>query len=319
MDDAKDTMKAVRIHAYGGPEVVRHEEAPRPGPGDGEVLVRVRAAGVNPVDWKTRAGGGQAAKIGERFPLVLGWDVSGTVEEVGPEVSGLSVGDDVFGLVRFPQPGQTYAEYVAAPAHELAPKPKTLSHAEAAAMPLAALTAWQALLETGGLEAGQTALIHAAAGGVGHLAVQLARWKGAWVVGTASGANVDFLRSLGADAVDYGVSRFEDSVSDVDLGLVPVDGDVIERTLAVLRPGGVLVSIRGEPSQEQAGRLGVRAARILVRPHAGQLGEISSLVDAGRIRPVVAAEFPLAEVNKAFELSEEGHVRGKVVLRVSSE
>ncbi|MDQ3570852.1 MAG: NADP-dependent oxidoreductase [Actinomycetota bacterium] len=278
-------MMAVRIHAYGGPEVVRHEEAPLPDPGHGKVLVRVHAASVNPVDWKTRAGGGQ----------------------------------EVFGLVRFPQPGQTYAEYVAAPAHELVPKPQTLSHSEAAAMPLAALTAWQALLETGGLEAGQTALIHAAAGGVGHLAVQLARWKGARVVGTASGANADFLRSLGAEPVDYHESRFEDSVSDADLALVPVDGDVIERTLAVLRPGGVLVSIRAEPSPEQAERLGVRAKRILVRPHAGQLAQISSLVDAGRIRPVVAAEFPLAEVNQAFELSEGGHVRGKIVLSAGSQ
>ncbi|HSH58956.1 MAG TPA: NADP-dependent oxidoreductase [Acidimicrobiales bacterium] len=180
------TMKAARIHAYGGPEVVRYEEAPVPEPAAGEVLVRVHAAGVNPVDWKTRSGGGQADKIGEQFPLVLGWDVSGTVEEVGPDAADWAVGDEVFGLLRFPQPGQTYAEYVAAPARELAAKPRRLSHADAATMPLAALTSWQALFEVGNLEAERTALVHAAAGGVGHLAVQLARWKGARVLGTAS-------------------------------------------------------------------------------------------------------------------------------------
>jgi len=311
-------MKAIRVHAYGGQEVVRHEEVPVPVPGADEVLVRVHAASVNPVDWKTRSGGGQAEKIGERFPFVLGWDVSGAVEEVAPGVVDLAVGDEVFGLLRFPQPGQTYAEYVAAPAHELAPKPRRLSHVEAAAMPLAALTAWQALFETGALEAGHTALVHAAAGGVGHLAVQLARWKGAGVVGTASGDNADFLRSLGAAPVDYTRERFEDVVSEVDLALVAVNGDVTDRSLGVVRRGGVLVSIRSEPSQEEAERLGVRAERVLVRPHGGQLAEISSLVDAGHVRPEVAAEFPLEEVDQAFELSESGHVRGKVVLRVTT-
>jgi NADPH:quinone reductase-like Zn-dependent oxidoreductase len=311
------TMKAIRIHAYGGPEVVRHEDAPRPELGDDDVLVRVHAAGVNPVDWKTRAGGGQADKIGERFPLVLGWDASGTVEAVGPEAGAWAVGDEVFGLLRFPQPGQTYAEYVAAPAHDLAPKPRHLSHVEAAALPLAALTAWQALIETGGLRAKQTVLVHAAAGGVGHLAVQLARWKGARVVGTASADNADFLRSLGAEPVDYTQSRFEDAVSDVDLALVAVDGEVTDRTLGVVRRGGVLVSIRSEPSAEEAARRGVRAERILVRPHGGQLAEISALADAGHLRPVVAASLPLEEVNPAFELSETGHVRGKIVLRVA--
>jgi NADPH:quinone reductase-like Zn-dependent oxidoreductase len=310
-------MKAVRIHTYGGREVVRYEEAPGPVPASDEVLVRVRAASVNPVDWKTRSGGGMADKIGERFPLVLGWDVSGTVEEVGPDVGDLAVGDEVFGLLRFPQPGQTYAEYVVAPARELAPKPRRLSHAEAAAMPLAALTAWQALFETGGLAAGRTVLVHAAAGGVGHLAVQLAKWKGARVMGTASGANADFLRTLGAEPVDHTRERFEDAVGEVDLALVAVNGDVADRTLGVLRRGGVLVSIRSEPSREKAERLGVRSERVLVRPHGGQLAEISSLVDAGHVRPTVAAEFPLEEVNQAFELSEGGHVRGKVVLRVA--
>ena len=313
------TMKAIRIYAYGGPEEVRYEEAPVPMPAPVEVLVRVHAASVNPVDWKTRSGGGQADKIGKRFPLVLGWDVSGTVEEVGPGAGRWAVGDEVFGLLRFPQPGETYAEHVAAPAHELAPKPRRLSHIEAAAMPLAALTAWQALFETGGLQPGQTALVHAAAGGVGHLAVQLARWKGARVLGTASGANADFLRTLGAEPVDYTRGRFEDAVGQVDLALVAVDDDVTNRTLGVVRRGGVLVSIRSEPSQEEARRLGVRSERILVRPHGGQLAEVSSLVDAGHVRPTIAAELPLEEVGRAFEMSESGRVRGKVVLRVTAD
>ncbi len=309
-------MKAVRIHEYGGPEVVRHEEAPRPQPGPGEVLVRVEAAGVNPVDWKTRSGGGQAKKIGERFPLVLGWDLSGTVEEVGPEVEELAAGDEVFGLVRFPQPGETYAEYATAPAQELAPKPAALSHEEAAAVPLAALTAWQALFEAGRLEKNQTALVHAAAGGVGHLAVQLARWKGARVIGTASAHNADFLRSLGAEPLDYGAQPFEEAVSDVDLVLDAIGGDVLERSFSVLRRGGVLVSIRGEPDTDLARRHEVRAERVLVRPDGQQLRQIASVLEDGHVRPVVSEVLPLSEVGRAHQLSEEGHVRGKIVLRV---
>ena len=312
------TVKAVRIHEYGGPDVVRYEESPQPEPGPGEVLVRVHAAGVNPVDWKTRSGGGQADKIGDRFPMVLGWELSGTVEEIGPEVDGLVVGDEVFGLVRFPQPGETYAEYAAVPAHELAPKPPGLSHAEAAAVPLAALTAWQALFDAGGLESGQTTLVHAAAGGVGHLAVQLARWKGARVIGTASAANAEFLRSLGAEPVDYADQRFEDVASDVDLVLDSLGGEVLERSFSVLRPGGVLVSIRAQPSSEQAERHGVRATRVLVEPNADELRRIASLLESGEVRPVIHEELPLSEVGRAHQLSEEGHTRGKIVLRVGA-
>ncbi len=310
------TMKAVRIHEYGGPEVMRYEDAPVPEPGPDEVLVRVHAAGVNPVDWKTRSGGGQAKKIGEQFPLVLGWDLSGTVEEVGPEASGWTVGDEVFGLVRFPQPGATFAEYAAAPARELAAKPVSLTHVEAAAVPLAALTAWQALFEAGGLGPGQTILVHAAAGGVGHLAVQLARWKDARVVGTASGRNSGFLRSLGVEPVDYTHERFEDAVTDADLVLDALGGDVMERSLGTLRRGGILVSIRDEPSEEKLEEHGVRAERVLVHPDGHQLGEIASLIEAGEVRPVVDTELPLPEVNEAFAASEAGHTRGKIVLRV---
>jgi NADPH:quinone reductase-like Zn-dependent oxidoreductase len=308
-------MKAVRIHTYGGPEVVHYEDVPCPEPGADEVLVRVHAAGVNPVDWKTRSGGGQAEKIGERFPLVLGWEASGTVEELGPGVTEFAVGDEVFGLLRFPQPGSAFAEYVSAPAGELARKPRSLSHTEAAAVPLAGLTAWQALFEVGDLREGQTVLVHAAAGGVGHLAVQLARWKRARVVGTASVDNAEFLRSLGAEPVDYDTERFEDAVTEADLVLVAVGGDALERSFAVLRRGGVLVSIRGEPSAEEVARHRVRAERILVHPDSAQLAEMAALADAGHLRPVVAAEFPAAEVGEAFAMSEGGHTRGKIVLR----
>jgi NADPH:quinone reductase-like Zn-dependent oxidoreductase len=309
-------MKAIRIHSYGGPDVVRFEDAPRPEAEAGEVLVRVHAAGVNPVDWKTRGGGGQAKKIGESFPLVLGWDLSGVVEEVGPEVTSLDTGDEVYGLVRFPQPGATYAEYTAAPAADLAATPASISHTDAAAVPLVALTAWQALVETADLQPGQTVLVHAAAGGVGHIAVQLARSQGARVIGTASGPNADFVRSLGAEPLDYSQERFEEAVSGVDVVLDSIGDEVLERSARVLRRGGILVSIRVELPADAAQELGIRAERIFVRPDGGQLGEIGSLIDAGRLRPVVSAEFPLAEVAKAHELSEAGHTRGKIVLTV---
>ncbi len=313
------TMKAVRIHEYGGPEVVRLEEAPRPEPGAGEVLVRVRAAGVNPVDWKTRSGSGMVRKFeGDPLPFVLGWDVSGVVEEVGDGVSRFSPGDEVCGLVRFPQPGETYAEYVSAPADQLAAKPSALSDAEAGALPMVALTAWQALIEAAGLEEGQTVLVHAGAGGVGHMAVQLAGWKGARVVATASARNTDFLTSLGVEqVVDYTATPFEEAVSDVDVVLDSIGGDVFDRSLEVLNPGGTIVSLRERQPKERAGHRNVRAMYVLVRPEGSQLGELTELADAGHLDVVVQDELPLGEVAKAHEMSEAGHTRGKLVLNVS--
>ena len=311
------TMKAVRIHAYGGPEEIVYEDAPRPEPGSGEVLVRVRAAGVNPVDWKTRSGSGMAKKFGERFPLVLGWDASGVVEEVGTGVDAFRAGDEVYGLPRFPEPGEAYAEYMAAPAGDLATKPANLGHLEAAALPLVTLTAWQALFDVAGLEQGQSVLVHAAAGGVGHVAVQLARWKGARVVGTSSARNADFVRSLGADeVVAYDEADLEEVVSEVDVVLDPVGGEALERSFGVLRQGGALVSLVAEPSEEQAEQHQVRAQRMLVHPDGAQLAEVSSLVEAGHLRPAIDAELPLADARKAHEMSEAGHTRGKIVLRV---
>jgi NADPH2:quinone reductase len=310
-------MKAARIHRYGGPEVVVVEEAPDPEPLAGEVLLRVHAAGVNPVDWKTRSGGGMAKKFPPRFPITLGWDVSGVVEAVGPGgVDNLSEGDEVFGLIRFPEPAGTYAEYVTAPADQLATKPSSISHEEAAGVPMVALTAWQALFDAGHLGAGQTVLVHAAAGGVGHMAVQLAVWKGATVAGTASGARADFLKGLGAEqVVDYTQERFEDVAHDLDMVLDSIGGDVMERSLTVLRPDGMLVSLRADPG-EKAEQHGVRAQRVLVHPDGAQLTEIAGLIDAGHLRPVVDQVLALEEVNQAHELSEAGHTVGKIVLQL---
>ena len=311
-------MRAARIHRYGGPEELVVEEAPEPEPGPGEVLVRVHAAGVNPVDWKTRGGKGMARIIGPDFPLVLGWDVSGTVVTTSPDARRYQPGDEVFGLVRFPQAAGCYADYVTAPESELVPKPSSLSHTEAAALPLASLTAWQALFDTARLEAGQSVLVHAAAGGVGHMAVQLAKARGARVTGTASAANAEFLRSLGVDqAVDYGAGPFEEEVSDVDVVLDSVGGEVTKRSGAVLRSGGTLVSIVDREVDKRPLREGARAAYLLVRPEGSQLAEVASMVEAGQVRPVVSEELPLEEAARAHQMSESGHTRGKLVLRVA--
>ena len=311
-------MKAVRIHEFGDPGVLKYEDAPVPQPAEGEVLIRVHAAGVNPVDWKTRSGRGMAKRLEATFPLILGWDVSGVIEEIGAGVTQFKPGDEVFGLVRFPQLGAAYAEYTAVPASHLAFKPRTLDHVQAAALPLVSLTAWQALFEGAQLEAGQRVLIHAAAGGVGHIAVQLARWRGAYVIGTTSSRNVLFVRQLGAsEVIDYETASFEQYVSEVDAVLDPLAGEVRERSWQVLKKGGVLVSILGEPAAGAAAAYGVRAVYVLVRPEASQLAQIAALVDEGHVRPEIDAVYPLQEAASAHERVERGHTRGKVVLKVS--
>lgn len=318
MTGTTSTMRAIRIHRYGGPDVLTHEEVPRPEAGIGEVLVRVQAAGVNPIDWQTRMGEGVAGMLDHRLPLILGWDVSGVVDAVGPGVDAFATGDDIFGLVRFPQEGAAYAEYVAAPITDLATMPASLGHERAAAMPLVALTAWQSLIEAAELSAGQRVLIHRAAGGVGHLAVQLAKWRGAWVIGTASARNAEFLRELGVDEiVDYATTPFEDVARDVDVVLDTVGDETRDRSWGVLKRGGVLVSIRGEPSPEAAAAHGVRGRGVVVRPDAGQLTEIARLIDAGHLTPALDIVLPLAEARAAHERSEGGHARGKIVLRVT--
>jgi NADPH:quinone reductase-like Zn-dependent oxidoreductase len=311
MDTAQ--MHAVRLHQYGAAENLIYEETQRPQPQAGDVLVRVRATGVNPVDWKTRNGRGVADPL--ESPIILGWDIAGVAEAVDSEVDWFVPGDDVFGMVRFPAFGSAYAEYVAAPASDLAKKPANISFAEAAAAPLVALTAWQALFETAHLQAGQTLLVHAAAGGVGHVAVQLAKWKGARVIGTASARNADFLRGLGVDQViDYTHERIEDAVRAVDVVLDTQGGATQRHSFATLKPGGVLVSIAETPDQSLAQRYGVRTARIRVRPSDEQMAGIAQLFESGDLRVEVGRTFPLAEAAEAHRLSETGHARGKIVL-----
>lgn len=310
-------MKAIRFHEHGDASVLQYESVPRPRAGTGELLVRVHAAAVNPIDWKMRSGIPNYASLS--FPFTAGWDLSGVVEETGEACAGFAAGDEVFGLVRFPEEGATFAEYCAVPAADIARKPETLSHLEAAAVPLVALTAWQALIETAELGASQTLLVHAAAGGVGHFAVQLAKWAGATVIGTGSGASRDFVLGLGADGfIDYTARRFDDEHGYADVVLESLSGEVRERSWAVLREGGLLVAIVGPPPEpDEAERRGRRAALVLVRRNASQFERIARLIDEGHLRPKLERVFPLAEAAEAYRLSETGHAHGKIVLAVA--
>ena len=308
-------MKAVSIYSYGGPEVLVYEDAPRPHPDAGEVLVRVHAAGINPVDWKIREGH-LKEMLHHTFPLVLGWDLSGVVESLGTGLTRLKVGDEVFSRPDIARDG-AYAEFIVVKESELALKPKSLDHLHAAALPLAGLTGWQTLFEAGGLSAGQRVLIHAAAGGVGHLAVQLAKWKGAHVIGTATAKNHEFLRKLGVDQIiDYHTLRFEEVVQPVDLVLDTIGGDTQERSWKVLKPGGILVSIVSPPKAETASAHGVRQAFVFTQPNAAQLAEIAKLVDAEKLKVIVETILPLSDATRGQELSQRGHGKGKIVLRV---
>jgi NADPH:quinone reductase-like Zn-dependent oxidoreductase len=314
-DEMKDSMKAVRIHTYGGPEVLVYEDVALPRAAAGEVLLRVYAAGVNPADWKTRSG---SARPGAMLPMILGWDVSGVVEALGHEVTEFQEGDAVYGMIRFPQAGATYAEYVAAPVDHIAHKPATIDHIHAAAVPLAGLTAWQALFEKAHLTAGQTVLILGAAGGVGHLAVQLAKSQGAYVSGTASTRNIEFLHHIGVDqAIDYTTIALETVVHNVDVVFDTVGGEARERSLRVIKQGGTLVSIVfGRSSAEQT-VAGINVQGMFVQPNAAQLGQIARLIDAGKVHITVDTVLPLANARKAHELSETHRTRGKIVLRVA--
>ncbi len=306
------TMRAVRLHAFGGPDVLKIEETSRPEPKSGEALIRVHAAGVNPVDWKIREG-----YTNHKLPLVPGWDVAGVIEKVGPGVTSVKPGDEVYGYFDLSRNG-AYADYVTVPADEVALKPSSLDLTKAAAVPLAALTAWQGLFDVGGLKAGQKVLIHAAAGGVGSFAVQFAKWKGADVIGTASGRNVQFVRELGADEViDYTKTAFEEAVDNVDLVFDTMGGETQKRSWQVLKKGGILVSILGQPSQKDADAWGVRQDSFVVRPNAAQLAQIADLIDSGDVKPVVETVLPLSDARKAQELSQTGHTRGKIVLKVA--
>jgi NADPH:quinone reductase-like Zn-dependent oxidoreductase len=310
-------MKAVRIHQYGGPEVLLFEDAPRPVPGFAEVLIRVHAAGVNPIDWKIRAGYLKDVRP-YTFPLILGWDLSGVVEAIGPGTGKFKKGDEVYSRPDSARNG-AYAEYITVNESEVAFRPRSIAHIQAGGIPLACLTAWQAIFDTAGLSAGQRILIHGAAGGVGSYAVQLAKWKGAYVIGTASAQNQPFLRELGVDEpIDYEKDRFEDLVRSVEVVFDTIGGDTQRRSWKVLKKGGILVSITAPPSADEAAKIGVRQAFTLMTPNSSELTEIAKLVDLGKLKPMVETVLPIVDARRAHELGQTGHTRGKIVLRVTT-
>jgi len=310
-------MKAVQIHDYGGLDVLRYEDAPRPIPGAGEVLIRVLATTINPFDCAVRAGY-MGQYFNYTFPLILGTDVSGIVEEVGDGVTDISSGDIVYSRAGIFRNG-SHAEFVVAIASDVAVKPPSLDHVNAAALPHVTLTAWQGLIEFADLSEGQTVLIHAAAGGVGHVAVQLAKWRGANVIGTAS-INLSFLDELGVDEkIDYTKTAFEDVAKDVDVVLDLLGGETQQRSWQTLKPGGMLISTVEPPSQETASAHGVRQHMIGTSPPVRKvLTEASKMVENGQLKPHVSAVLPLEEIRKAHEMSEGRHTRGKIVLQVAA-
>ena len=311
-------MKAIRVHPPGGLAGISYDDIPEPQPGVGEVLVQVYASGVSPMEitWSTSTGELRP------LPATLGFELSGVVTALGAGVEDLSVGEAVYGMPSFTK-GGTQAEYVAVQVEDLASKPTSVSHVEASSIPLSALSAWQGLFEQGAVMAGQTVLIHGAAGGIGIFAVQLAHWAGAKVIATASSSNHAFLAELGADQlIDYNVTRFEDVVSEVDLVLNTVSGDTLGRSLSVLKKGGLVASLADEPTPEQqakAAELGVRAVWFLVHPSREQLIRLADLIDSGHLKTQVEKVYPLSQGLQAYQDGLKGHNRGKLVLQVVSE
>lgn len=308
-------MKAVRIHEYGGPEVLELEEAPMPKPASDEVLVKVYATSVNPVDWKIREGM-RKEKFPADLPLIPGWDVSGVIKNVGENVHQFREGDEVYGR---PDPTKdgAYAEYIVVKANQLGRKPKSIDHINAAAVPLAGLTAWQGLFDRGHLQKGQKVLIHAASGGVGTFAVQFAKWKGAHVIGTTSEANISFVRQLGADhVIDYHHDNFEDKVRNVDLVFDTIGGETQKRSIQVLKRGGRLITTLKPEFLVEAKKKHIYLEGYTAQSYPEQLEEIAGLIDQGIIRPIVSMVLSLEDARKAQQISEEGHVRGKIVIKV---
>jgi NADPH:quinone reductase-like Zn-dependent oxidoreductase len=318
----KQTMQAICVHQYGGPEQLKLEQIPRPEPRAGEVLIRVDAAGVLPADWKTRQGFFKDV-FRVSFPYIPGSAVAGVVEEIGPGVTTFQQGQAVFGRTT----NGAYAEYtttaVEPPALTpktfslLALKPDTLSFDEAATISGGATIAWTALFEDGALQAGQRVLIHGAAGGVGLYAVQFARWKEAQVIGTASTANLDFVRSLGAETIiDYTTTPFEQIVPEVDLVLDTIGGETLQRSMEVVKRGGTLVSLLEQPAQKKAQERDIRALNNAVLPTNEHLRTIAQLIAEGQIKAIAGKTFPLPEAPQAHELSQSGHGRGRIVLHI---
>lgn len=313
-------MKAIILEGFGGVENLVVSEQPIPVISENEVLVQVKAIGINPVDIKTRKGKGLAESLKKYNPIIPGWDIAGTVMETGDKVTSFLKGDDVFGMVNFPGHGKAYAEYVAAPEAHLALKPAEITFEEAAAASLAALTAWQILKEKVKLKAGDRVLIHGAAGGVGHFAVQMAKYLGADVTGTASAANRDFVLSLGASMhIDYEDVPFETVVTDLDFVLDTIGGSYIDRSLKVLRKGGTLVCIPSgttEGLEEKAAEAGMTGSKFMVQSDGHNMKEIAGLLGTGNVRSHVSAIFPFEQVQAAHLQIETGKTRGKIVLSV---
>jgi NADPH:quinone reductase-like Zn-dependent oxidoreductase len=314
--DEKPMMKAVVAHEYGAPEVLKFEEVPRPEPKEDEALVRVIASGVNPADPLTLSGK-YAREFGTHLPLIPGYDIAGVVEKTGAKVTNLKAGEAVYGYPTF---GGGWAEYVTVKQWEVAAKPKTLNFAEAAAVPMGALTAWQALVDTAQLHPGQTILVHGGSGGVGSFAVQIAKARGARVIATASTANQDLLKQLGADvAIDYTKTRFEGVAKDVDAVLDPVGKETLARSYGVVKKGGIVMSLVARPDPVELEKRGIRGAAISVHPDAEDLAEIARLIDSGKIKPVVTEVLPLSEAIAAQRQAATHHTRGKLVLRIANE
>jgi NADPH:quinone reductase-like Zn-dependent oxidoreductase len=310
------TMKAIIAHEYGGPEVLKYEDVPLPEPKENEILVRVIASGVNPAD-PLILNGKYAKEFGTHLPLILGYDMAGIVVETGAKVTKLKVGDPVYAYLLW---GGGWAEYCVSNEGESAIKPKSLSFVEASAVPLAALTAWQALLDIGKIEGGQTVLIHGGSGGVGSFAIQIAKARGARVIATASTANQDLLKQLGADvAIDYTKQKFEDVAHDVDLVLDPVGRDTLARSYDVVKKGGIVVTIVSRCDETELRKHEIRGASLSSHPDSAELGEITKLIDGGKIKPIVTEVLPLTDAAKADAQAETHHTRGKIVLKIADE
>ncbi len=310
-------MKAIVIHEYGGPEVLKYEDVPRPEPKDDQLLVRVIAAGVNPVDGMIRSG--MFASEKRVFPIILGGDIAGVIEKVGSKITKFKAGDPVFAYVSLDNNGG-YAQYAVVTEREAAPKPKSLTYVEAAAVPIVAMTAWQALIDTAKLRWGQTVLIHGGSGGVGSFAIQIAKARGAKVIATASTANQDLLKQLGADvAIDYTKQKFEDIAKDVDVVLDSIGKDTLARSYGVVKKGGMIVSLVARPNQAELAKHGIRGAAVSVEPNSEELTEIGKLIDEKKIKVIVSQTFLLSEAMRAQEQVATGHTRGKIVLKVGDE
>jgi NADPH:quinone reductase-like Zn-dependent oxidoreductase len=309
-------MKAVVAHEYGAPEVLKYEDVPRPEPKENELLVRVIACGVNPAD-PLVISGRLAKEFGTHLPLIPGYDVAGVVEKTGAKITKFKKGDAVYGYALF---GGGWAEYAVLGENEAALKPKSTTFTDAAAVPMGALTAWQSLVDAAKLSAGQTVLIHGGSGGVGSFAVQIAKARGAKVIATASTANQELLKQLGADvAIDYSKTKFEEVAKDVDVVFDAVGRDTLTRSYPIVKKGGIITTIVARPDPAQLDKYAIRGTSVWSHPDGNELAEITKLIEAGKIKPVVSQVLPLSDAIKASQQAETHHTRGKIVLKIAEE